>query len=268
MLGAVYPRARFVSLAETGHLLPYERASEVAAEIVELWESVVRASAPVAREWAQLIASDRTGIEARALLARRALADDADYAPRALSPGQLATLRALAARLVPQPAGGRVDLAARIDADLASARGDGWRPAELPDDASAYRLGLDAIAAVWPAETTAQDALIRTILAGELVVSLATAASPTVASPWSDELFRQWFDDVRNDLARTWLAHPASLARVGYDGFATSGPRAEPAGYVSLGAGVRDAWEPTELGILDDPTATTSPAPASQEKAA
>ena len=61
-------------------------------------------------------------------------------------------------------------------------------------------------------------------------------------------MLRRWFDDMRTDLARTWLAHPASLARVGYDGFATSGPGAEPAGYVNLGAGTRDPWEPAELG--------------------
>jgi len=66
--------------------------------------------------------------------------------------------------------------------------------------------------------------------------------------PWSGDVLRRWFDDVRTDLARTWLAHPASLARVGYDGFATSGPGAEPAGYVNLGAGTRDPWEPAELG--------------------
>ena len=238
LIGALYPRARFVSLADTGHLLPYERASEVAAEVVEFWESIARASVPVAPEWGRLIASDRTAVEARALLARRAIADDAAYVPRALSAAELDTLRALADRLVPQPEGGRIDLAARIDADLASGRGDGWRPAGLPDDASAYRLGLDAIAAVWPDEATGQDALIRAILAGE----------PAPTSPWSSDSLRRWFDDLRTDLARTWLAHPASLARIGYDGFATSGPGSDPAGYVTLGAGERDPWEPIELG--------------------
>jgi hypothetical protein len=61
---------------------------------------------------------------------------------------------------------------------------------------------------------------------------------------------------VRTDLIRTWLAHPASLARVGYDGFATSAPGADSPGYVALGAGVRDPWEPAELGTLvpDHPT--------------
>lgn len=239
LLGAVYPRARFVSLAATGHLLPYERPDEVAAEIVRFWETA-SASPPVPPEWGRVIASHRTGVEARALLARRAIADDVNYTPRMLSPRQLATLRVLADRLVPQSGAGRIDLAARVDADLASGRGDGWRPAGLPDDASAYRLGLDAIASVWADGVALQDALIRRIIDGEQITG----------AMWSGDLLRRWFEDLRNDLTRTWVAHPASLARIGYDGFATSGPGAEHAGYVSLGAGVRDPWEPAELGAL------------------
>ena len=238
LLRAMYPRARFVSFAATGHLLPYERAPEIAAEIVKFWESTASVSPLVAPEWGRVIASPRTGVEARALLARRAIADDAKYTPRALSPSQLATLRALADRLVPQSADRRIDLAARVDADLAAGRGDGWRPSELPDDATAYRLGLDSVASVWPEDVARQDDLIRTIIAGEL----------DPVGQWSGDVLRRWFEDLRTDLARTWLAHPASLARVGYDGFATSGPGAEPAGYVSLGAGTRDPWEPAELG--------------------
>jgi hypothetical protein len=240
LLGSVFPRARVVSLPATGHLLPYERASEVAREVAGLWRSIAATSPRVPPEWGRAIASDRTAGEARSLLSRRAVADESDYQPRALSAGQLATLRSLAGRLVPQAEGGRIDLAARVDADLASGRGDGWRPSGLPDDAAAYRLGLDAIAAVWTDDATQQDALIREIIAGQLVT----------AGPWSGEAMSRWFEDARTDLARTWLAHPASLARVGYDGFATSGPGVGPAGYISLRAGGRDPWEPSELGTL------------------
>ena len=263
LLSAVYPRARFVSFAATGHLLAYERAPEVAAEIVHFWESTASAAPAVAPEWSRMIASRRTAVEARALLARRAIADDVDYSPTTLSPEQLATLRTLADRLVPQSGARRIDLAARIDADLAMGRGDGWRPAELPDDATAYRRGLDTVASIWPGGLAQQDDLIRMILAGEfdggkfdgaeLDAGRSDAGSSDAGKldgdgPWNGDVLRRWFDDMRTDLARTWLAHPASLARVGYDGFATSGPGAEPAGYVNLGAGTRDPWEPAELG--------------------
>lgn len=253
LLDAVYPRARFVALAATGHLLPYERVDEVAGEIVRLWESTT--SPRVDPEWGRVIASRRTGVEERALLARRAVADDPHYVPRALSAAQLETLRALADRLLPQSRPGRIDLAARIDADLTLGHGDGWRPSDLPDDASAYRIGLDAIASVWTDDIAEQDALIRSIIAGE----------PVTDGPWSGDQVRRWFDDVRTDLARTWVAHPASLARIGYDGFATSGPGAEPAGYVSLDAGVRDPWEPADLGVLASGRPDTNSVPRQDE---
>jgi len=247
LLGAIYPRAHFVSLAATKHLLPYERPSRIAAEVVSLWESAVSVAPPVDPEWGRVIASARTDAEARALLARRAIADDANYTPRALSLAQLTTFRALADRLVPQPGVHRIDLAARVDADLAAGRGDGWRPFDLPDDATAYCRGLDAIAALWPSGAVEQDALIGTIIAGDLHSGV----------PWGTTGFRRWFEDLRNDLARTWTAHPASFARIGYDGFATSGAgitqaeQAGHAGYTSLAAGVRDPWEPATLGRVE-----------------
>lgn len=244
LIADVYPRARFVSLPETGHLLPYERPAEVAAEVVRLWEAVAAASPTIPRDWGLVIASGRTGREARALLSRRMLADDPDYRPRALTPGQLDTLRSLADRLLPQDGPGHIDLAARIDRDLADGRTDGWRPAKLPDDPTAYRLGLNALADAWPHAAAEQDALIRGIIDGDGIPG----------GPWEGDIVRRWFEDVRNDLTRVWLAHPASLARIGYDGFATSGDHAEPAGYVALAAGRRDPWEPADLGDLGDIT--------------
>ena len=73
------------------------------------------------------------------------------------------------------------------------------------------------------------------------------APSGSVLTP--DQL-SLWFEDARNDLARVWLSHPASLARVGYTGFATGGTGPEPAGYLVLAAGEREEWEPEELGRL------------------
>lgn len=247
LLGSVYPRARFLSLASTGHLIPYEQATQVASEVIRLWEATAEASPPVPAEWGRLIASDRTDARTRSFMAQRAIIDDTQYAPRALSPAQLATLRSLANRLVPQPDAHRIDLAARVDADLAAGRSDGWRPAQLPDDTSAYRLGLDAIATVWKDDDVGQqEALITAIINGE----------PIPYTRWSGDLLRRWFEDMRTDLIRTWAAHPASLVRIGYDGFATSGPAVVEgatgeharAGYVSLAAGLRDGWEPVELG--------------------
>lgn len=240
LLARVYPRARFVSLAGAGHLLSYERPVEVARALTDLWDEISAHSAIVPAEWGLLIASGRTTPRVRSAFARRALPDDPMYRPRVVSAEQLDLLRGIADRLVPQPIDGRIDLAARVDADLAAGGGDGWRPTgSLPDDES-YRVGLEDLRGAWPASDDDQDALIRAVIDG------AGVPGGTINA---DDL-RRWFEDLRVDVLREWLVHPASLARVGYDGFATGAEDVAFAGYRDLAAGTRDEWEPSDLGAV------------------
>ena len=245
LLSDVYPRARFVSLAGAGHLLSYERPVTVARALTEFWDEIVAHSAIVPAEWGVVIASLRTTPRVRSALARRALPDDPRYRPRVLSAEQLDLLRAIADRLVPQPAGGRIDLAARVDADLAAGGGDGWRPVGGLTDDEAYRAGLDDLRTAWTDSADDQDALISAVIEGRGVPGGAIDA---------DDL-RRWFEDLRVDVTREWLIHPASLARVGYDGFATGAEDVDFAGYRELGADTRDGWEPSDLGAAPAPTA-------------
>lgn len=231
----VYPRARFVRLRETGHLLPQERPRAVASAVVAVCTEIAEHAPAVPSEWADLIASPQVEPRVRAALAARAIADDPGYRPRAMTPAQLDTLRALAALVVPQPQpGGRIDLAARFDRQLAAGVGDGWRPAILPPDAVATGLALDALAGV-----DLDDDAVAALVAGEL----EPAASALTAAQ-----LQAWFDDVRVELTRQWLAHPASLARARNDSFATRGG-ADPLGFAVLAAGRRDRWEPSDLGV-------------------
>lgn len=223
------------------HEVPAALASEdVAGTVRSLAADIVARGPRVPETWARVIASSRTDVVVRATLARRALADDPDYRPTALTVGQLGLLRDVARRVVPQGHGPTIDLAARLDRVIEAGESDGWRPTGMSTDVEAYRAGLDALAAVWMRGAAAQDAVIRRVIDGE-------ASSGTVLTP--DQL-RLWFEDARNDLARVWLSHPASLARVGYTGFATGGTGPEPAGYLVLAAGEREEWEPEELGRL------------------
>lgn len=240
LVADVYPRSEVVPLAGAGHLLSYERPVEVAHAITALWEQIAAHSAPVPAEWGRLIASHRVTPRVRATLARRALSDDPAYRPRVLDVSQLELLRAIVDRLVPQPEGGRIDLAARVDADLAAGGGDGWRPAGALSDAEAYRAGLDDLQSAWPATPDEQDVVIRAVTEGEGVPGGSLSA----------EALQRWFEDLRVDVVREWLVHPASLARVGYDGFATGAEDVAFAGYLSLKAGERDEWEPVELGAV------------------
>ncbi|QLD10987.1 hypothetical protein [Microbacterium oleivorans] len=231
------------------HEVPAVVAIDGAATAIRGLASDVATHGPrVPEPWARIITSSRTDVAMRATLARRALADDPGYRPRALSEAQLALLRELSRRLVPQQPGPAIDLAARLDRMIEAGESDGWRPTGMSTDVEAYRAGLDALAAIWMRGTAAQDAVIREVIEGK-------AAAGSVLTPRQLSL---WFEDARNDLVRLWLSHPASLAHVGYSGFATGGTGPEPAGYLVLAAGEREEWEPEELGRLGAAEGRTS----------
>ena len=185
----------------------------------------------------ELIASPRVSPQTRAVLLKRAEPDQPDYTPQALDVDQLRTLRAMVARLIPQSledSSTIIDLAARIDTKLATGKGDGWRYAVLPSDIQAYQTGLqhlDDCARKLRAvpfdrlAPDAQDALLTAMADGRL------------QSPAFD--MKLWFEDVRADAAQQFVAHPQTLARIGYSGIGDN-----EHGFVSIGVGQREDWEP------------------------
>ncbi|MCS5713481.1 alpha/beta hydrolase [Herbiconiux sp. CPCC 205716] len=231
--GPVYPHATFAVVDGAAHLLPIEQPGEVAALIDSLWQLSAGRGPAVPRDVAAVIASDRTSRRTRGILARRALGDDVLYEPQTLTPAQLTTLRAVAARVVPQE-GEPIDLAARLDAQLAAGAGDGWRNASLPADPEAYALALDALRGFEGAAPDEQDSRLERLAAGEAPAGGALSGAQLAS----------WFEDACADLAKLWLAHPASLARVGFDGFATGGDGVRKQGFQLLVAGAREQWEP------------------------
>ncbi|SFN87625.1 alpha/beta hydrolase [Sphingomonas sp. OK281] len=229
-----YAHARFESIAGAAHLLPIEQPESVARLVRNHADTVGQAS--VRADYARLIASDRVSARTRATLAERAIADDPDYLPKSLTMPQLENLRALVDRVIPQYG---IDLAARIDAQLTTGDGDGWRFAALPADAEAYRAGLDTLDALAnetfaKLEGEVRDALLHRI----------EAADWSAKTPLTPEQMILWFEDVRADAVRLWLAHPATMARVGYDGFAIGGDGIRKQGYALTAADEREGWEP------------------------
>lgn len=229
--GAAYPRARFEVVAGAGHLLPLERPIEVATAIRAFWEQAAGIGPVVPADVAAVIASPRTSSRTRGILARRAVADDPQASPAALTDVQLSTLRLLADRVVPQDAPA-IDIALRVDAQLAAGGGDGWRNADLPPDLEAYGTALDALAPLRTRSPREVDAAVARIAAGEY----------DEHDDFSATQFAAWFEDARVDLARQWLAHPATMARIGFDGFANGGDDVFT-GFALLGADQREDWE-------------------------
>ena len=256
--------ARLASL-HSNHMIPAEKPAELARLIGEFAAHlgpdnparIPRREIEVDAGYQRLIASDRVSALTREVLEGRARPDDPLREPTALTIEALATLRALVDRILPQrrPA---IDLAARIDRELAEGIGDGWRYAELPEDAEAYRAGLATLD--WHAQRRAgksflaldaemKDELLREAAAGSLGKGLLVRLEAAVGlrselPPFDASAMTRWFEDVRADATRHFVAHPATLAGMGYSGIADGAETTTMPGFVQLGIGEVEAWEP------------------------
>lgn len=237
-------RVRLVTLPETGHLIPLERPEAVAEAVRTLLAEPVHATvqAPaIPDDYAALIRSERVNVRLREALLERARADDPAYQPQALDPVGLAILRAACARVLPQEGPGAIDLAARIDARLANGAGDGWRFAKLPPDPQAYGLALRTLDAAARARHGAPFVTLEADAQDALLGSLEDGA---VAGALDAEQMGLWFEDLRADVARTYLAHPVALARMGFSGIGAGGDTEPLPGFHAVGIGQREPWEP------------------------
>ncbi len=81
---------------------------------------------------------------------------------------------------------------------------------------------------------------------GDLPAALEDAAAGRLRSdgPLDAGQLRTWFEDAGVDLVKQWLAHPATMSDIDYDGFANGGDGVRKQGFQLLGAGQREAWEP------------------------
>ncbi|WP_439690108.1 alpha/beta fold hydrolase [Curtobacterium sp. SP.BCp] len=231
----------FAVVPGAAHLLPWEQPDDVADRIRAFWERHAANGPVVPEEHARVIASPRVSATTRGALAVRALADDPDADPLALSRAQLDTLRAVAAVVVPQTGERTVDVALRVDAQLADGVGDGWRPDGLPTDVEAYRAALDELGGA------VSRGPVDGPVGGDVLAAVLTAiddGSYEPAGPMTVAQLSAWAEDVAVDLAKQWLAHPATMAAIDYDGYANGGDGVRKQGFQLLGAGQREAWEP------------------------
>lgn len=158
-------------------------------------------------------------------------------APQFFEAGEMATLRAACARLVPQnereiP----VELACAIDERLAQSKGDGWRYDAMPPDAQAYRRGLSGLdesanleqGAPFAALSDAQqDAVLRDVQNGE-----------ARGEVWKTMPAARFFEELLAEATENYYAHPLAQEEIGYAGFA------DAPGWVEIGLNGREAREP------------------------
>ena len=247
-----FESTRLSTLSGAGHLLPMERPTEVARLILDHAGGVDPgdpAGPGLDPGYLALIESDRVSARTREILLERGRPDDPSGRPAALAAEAFAVLRAVIDRVVPQTDERRIAIAARIDTMLASGEGDGWRFALLPPDPEAYRIALrtlqkaaqDAHGCDFEAlDGRRQDGLLEQAAEGRLAVFRADPDEPS----FSAQQMKLWFEDLRGDAVKIFVAHPATLARMGYSGIANGGDGERKQGFVRLAAGEREAWEP------------------------
>ncbi|MBW6527908.1 alpha/beta fold hydrolase [Sphingomonas sp. RHCKR7] len=230
-----YRDARVEVVAGAAHLLPYEQPATVAALIREHVVPAFGRTLPA--PFVALLASERVSRRTRAVMTERHAAPPPG---KLLSPQQRAVLAALVETVLPGAAD-PVDLAARIDAMLTSEIGDGWRSAELPADAEGWTSGLDTLDRLAGGFADAVPA--------DRELSLRSIADGTLDKTdggLDPRQMRLWFAEARAEIARQWMALPATMARIGYDGFAVGGDGPHKQGYQRTAADTIEDWQRLE----------------------
>ncbi|RTL16586.1 MAG: alpha/beta hydrolase [Sphingomonadaceae bacterium] len=227
-----YPAGRIRVIDGAAHLLPYEQPEAVAEAIADHVSAAFARALPPAV--IALLASDRVSTRTRAVLTARHAAPGPITL---LSERQAATLAALIETVLPG-AGDPGELARRIDAMLAAGQCDGWRCAELPADATCWPAALDTLDAMAGGFADADPAGRERCLS-----SLAVGEAAEAGGTLSPHQMQLWFAEARGEIARQWMALPATMARIGYDGFAIGGDGPSKQGYVRAAADTLEPWQ-------------------------
>ncbi|WP_303309868.1 gluconate 2-dehydrogenase subunit 3 family protein [Hymenobacter sp. BT730] len=174
----------------------------------------------------------RTALQAR-------LDAPAHYEPRFFDADTYQVLRAVAARLLPQPERARpIELAPVIDARLAEGRSDGWRYDVLPPDREAYRLGLGGINQA--AQKQFQQDFRELNEAQQDAVVEQLAAGKAAGNNWMQLNQGRFFEELLAELTEAYYAHPLAQEEIGYVGMA------DVPGWTRIGLNELEPREPEE----------------------
>ena len=211
--------------------LPPDRVPQAAASPDHYPPGTVRALLATAL----LTPPTRTALEAR-------LAPTDDTEPRFFSAGELQTLRAACARLIPQADRATpVDLAMALDQRLAAGQGDGWRYDALPPDGAAYRHGLAGLDETAHA-AQGRDFAALTPTQQDAALALVQAGTPPGAT-WQTLPAARFFEEILAELAEVYYSDPLSQEEIGYVGMA------DAAGWHAIGLNQLDPQEPLPLEL-------------------
>lgn len=230
-----FPKAGQVGvIPQCAHLIPLEQPKAFAAVLERALDSWERRGLPP--QMVGLLNSNRVGPAERArILARHHGPEQASF----LEEADRATLRTLAQHVLGSSVDA-TDIANRVEVSIQNGQGDGWRFADLPEDAEVWPLALQTLERCCAGFAKSSWDIQAQVL---LATAEGTLQVPAGA-PLTGGQMKQWFEDARADLARIWASLPSTWAEMGYDGFAVGGSGVVLQGY---GATSADGVEPWQL---------------------
>ncbi|MCC8539477.1 alpha/beta fold hydrolase [Xanthomonas axonopodis pv. poinsettiicola] len=230
-----YAQAQLALVADAAHLIPYEQPQQLARLIAEHVQRCRPHCLP--EDFIALLNSERVMPRMRKTLLARHAGPPAT-AEGVLNPRQLEVLAAVVARVLDGEGDAR-QIARHIDVQLAAGTGDGWRHADLPADRLALPLGLevlDALAGGFAEQSVAaQERWLQDIA--------HAAIGDTSAHGLDARQLAHWFEDVRAETIRIWTSLPATMAALGYDGFAVGHVDNGSVGYEETAADRQEPWQ-------------------------
>jgi len=166
--------------------------------------------------------------------------------PRFFDEATFATLRAVCARLIPQPDRAQpIDLAGPIDGRLAQGEGDGWRYDQMPPDGEAHRRGLQALdedarllcdANFAELDDRRQDEMLLLVQRDEVSGGL-----------WETMQASRFFEELLAGATESYYSHPLAQEEIGYVGMA------DAHGWQAIGLNELEPREPKALeGVHDE----------------
>jgi gluconate 2-dehydrogenase gamma chain len=193
----------------------------------------------------EILNSTRVSSPTRRALSGRLATVPTDYQPSCISPAAFAILERVLSRLFPDdengaPGANELSLAARLEKQRATGRGNGWRYATLPPDAQALSEGLERL------DFSAQHRHRRHFV--ELTEDRADALLHRIQNGeerWDGMDASRWFEEILADATEIFVSHPETLESMAFDGFADEGdPKGWPA-HAGAGIGLKntETWE-------------------------
>ncbi|GAB3302479.1 gluconate 2-dehydrogenase subunit 3 family protein [Hymenobacter tenuis] len=145
--------------------------------------------------------------------------DNAPYTPQFFDAATYELLRAVAARIYPQPDRAEpIELAPVVDKRLAEGDSDGWRYDVMPPDREAYRLGLGGINQAAQAQFQRLFTELTEAEQDQVIEAVALANAP--GENWQQLPVTRFFEELLAELTEAYYSHPLAQEEIGYVGMA------------------------------------------------